>query len=251
MPTNEAERRRRHRIAELRRAIGADLRRHRLDAGLPLSRVARAAGLSVGHLCDIENGKTDGSLPALVSVTDALGVDLAIRSYPTTGPRIRDGLQARIVEALLRHAHARWRPLVEVPVYRPARGVIDLVLHDVESLVIVAAEIHSQIRRLEQQLAWAQLKAESFPSADFWRFVGPIPAVSRLLVLRNTRATRELAIRFEATLRTAYPAPAGVIHAALVERGASWPGSGILWVDLDGDRVRLLDRPPRNVNLGH
>jgi hypothetical protein len=63
--------------------------------------------------------------------------------------------------------------------------------------------------------------------------------VTRLLVLRTTRAMREIAVRFETTLRTAYPAPAGAIHAALVAQGA-WPGPGILWADVTGERSGSL-----------
>ena len=250
MPSDETERRRRLRVAQVRKAIGADLRRHRLDAGLPLRRVAAAAGISAGHLCDIENGKAEGSVPALVGICDALGADVALRAYPTSGPRLRDWIQALIGETLLREIHPRWRRLVEVGVHRPARGVIDLVLHDVESLVLIATEIHSQIHRLEQMLRWAQLKAESLPSADFWRFAEPVPTVSRLLVLRSTRATREIAVRFEQTLRAAYPASSHATHDALMSATAPWPGPGILWADVEGDRVRILDRPPRNVALG-
>ena len=149
----------------------------------------------------------------------------------------------------MRVAHPRWRRHTEVPVYRPARGRIDLVLHDPAPAVLVATEVHSQIHRLEQQLGWAQLKADSLESADLWRSLTTRPTVSRLLVLRTTRATREVVVQFEATLRTAYPAPAGAIHAALVA-DAPWPGPGILWADVTPERTRILDRPPRGVRLG-
>jgi hypothetical protein len=32
--------------------------------------------------------------------------------------------------------------------------------------------------------------------------------------------------------------------------GAPWPGDAIVWVRIDGDRVELLDGPPRGVTLG-
>jgi hypothetical protein len=201
------------------------------------------------HLNEIELAKVEPRLPVLVALSDVLGVDLSIRLFPTTGPQIRDHIQAPIAEELLRIAHRDWQRLTEVPVHRPARGIIDLVLHHLEQAIVVAGEIHSQLRRLEQQIGWAKLKAESLPSAEFWRFIDPPPSTSRLLVLRSTRATRELAIRFEETLRAAYPAPAGALHAALTG-DARWPGPGLLWADVDGDVVRILDRPPRNVRLG-
>ena len=176
------------------------------------------------HLNEIELGTADGSLPALVALADALGADLSVRLYPNTGPIVRDHIQARIVEELLRIAHPRWRRLTEVPVYKPARGRIDVVFHDPQPAEVVATEVHSQVRRLEQQLGWARMKAESLPSADFWRFADS-PTVGQLLVIRSTRATRELARRFEATLRAAYPAPAADALPRWPATGP-WPGNG-------------------------
>jgi transcriptional regulator with XRE-family HTH domain len=221
----------------------------RTDSGLSLRAAADAAGVSHTYLAQIEAGEREPSISALTAISEALGADLSLRLYPNTGPRIRDHIQARIVEELLRVAHPRWSRHTEVPVYRPARGRVDLVLHDPAPAILVATEVHSQIHRIEQQLGWAQLKADSLESADLWRATTTPPTVSRLLVLRSTRATRELAARFETTLRTAYPAPAGAIHAALVAE-AAWPGPGILWADVTGERTRILDRPPRGVRLG-
>ena len=184
-----------------------------------------------------------------MSLAGALGADLSLRLYPNTGPRIRDHIQARIVEELLRVAHPRWRRHTEVPVYRPARGRIDAVLYDRAAVLMVATEIHSQVHRLEQQLGWAQLKADSLESADLWRATATKPTVSRMLVLRSTRATRELAARFEATLRTAYPAATSALHSALVGK-TPWPGPGILWADVTAEQTRILDRPPRGVRVG-
>ncbi|HSK52974.1 MAG TPA: helix-turn-helix domain-containing protein [Clostridia bacterium] len=246
-PSREAIRRRLRRTELVREGLGRDLRRLRVDAGLTMALVADAAGISRSHLNEIELGRGEASTAVLVAVSDVLGADLTTRVYPTTGPAIRDRFQALIGEELLRIAHGSWRRLTEVPVHRPARGRIDVVLQRIA--LALACEIHSQVRRLEQQLGWATLKAESLPSADFWRTLQPEPEVSRLLILRSTHATREIAIRFEQTLRTAYPAPAGAVHAALVD-GAPWPGPGLLWADVEGDRARILDRPPRTVGLG-
>ena len=232
---------------DVRRRVGTQLRELRTDAGISQRRLAAAARVDHGFLSQIESGLREPSLSALAALAAVLGADLSVRLYPSTGPRIRDHIQARIGEELLRVAHPVWSRLTEVAVYRPARGRIDLVLHRPE--VVVANEIHSKLQRIEQQLGWATLKAESLPSADFWRFVDPQPAISRLLIIRSTRATRELAARFEATLATAYPAPAGAIHAAIVD-GAAWPGAGMLWADIDGDSVRIRDRHPKGLRVG-
>jgi transcriptional regulator with XRE-family HTH domain len=210
--------------------------------------LAEAAGVDYGFLSRVERGVREPSISTLAAIAEVLGADLSVRLYPNTGPIVRDHIQARIVEELLRIAHPRWRRMTEVPVYKPARGRIDVVLHDPQPAEVVAAEVHSQVRRLEQQQGWARMKAESLPSADFWRFTDS-PTVGLLLVIRSTRATRELARRFEATMRAAYPAPAAEVFAALTGTG-SWRGNGMLWAEVTRDAVRILDRPPRGVMPG-
>ena len=210
--------------------------------------MAEHAGIDFGYLAQVERGDREPSISVLAAIAEVLGADLSIRLYPNTGPIVRDHTQARMVEELLRIAHPRWRRMTEVPVYKPARGRIDVVLHDPQPAAVIATEVHSRMRRLEQQLGWAQLKAESMPSADFWRFADS-PTVGQLLVIRSTRATRELARRFEATLRAAYPALVADAFGALVGTDA-WPGNALIWADVTGDAVRVLDRPPRGITLG-
>jgi transcriptional regulator with XRE-family HTH domain len=233
----------------IRDQLGAQLRDLRTDAGISLRSLADAAGIDPGYLAQVEHGLREPSISVLAAVGEALGADLSVRFYPNTGPRVRDHIQAAIVEELLRIAHPRWRRFTEVPVYRPARGRVDAVMHDPEAAVVVATEVQSEVRRLEQQLGWANLKAESLPSADFWRHLDREPAVSQLLVLRSTRATRDLSKEFESTLRAAYPARAVDVYAAITGEG-DWPASGLLWADVTDQAVRIRDRPPRGVTLG-
>jgi len=108
--------------------------------------------------------------------------------------------------------------------------------------------VHSQ-NRVEQQLGRANLKMDSLPSANLWRLADAGQIVSRLLVLRSTRATRELVSRFEHAFRSTYPASAASVPAALVSQ-APWPGLGVLWAVVSGDAVRILDHPPRGIGLG-
>ncbi|HET9436341.1 MAG TPA: hypothetical protein VFO50_05745 [Candidatus Limnocylindrales bacterium] len=188
----------------------------------------------------------------LVALGDALGADLAIRLYPTTGPRVHDDLQAAMLQATLPVTHPRWKRLVEVGVTRPARGSIDLVLADPLEGVVVAMEFHSDLRRLEQQVRWAADKAASLPSSAAWPLIGgadPVPRISCCLVLRSTARTRELARRFEDLLRAAYPASAGEVVAAITG-DAPWPGNGIAWCRVERGVAELLPGRPRGVNLG-
>lgn len=222
----------------------------RLDAGLSQRRLAELAGIDHGFLSLIERGLREPSLAVLVAIGTALGGTVNVRLYPGTGPRLRDPIQARITEALVRILDRRWTRMAEVPVHRPVRGVIDLVAHDQTAGIVVATEVQSELRRLEQQLRWSQEKAESLPSAEFWRFTGDTPKIDRLLVLRSTRKNRELAKRFSETLAIAYPADSQDAYRALTTSDAIWPGSAILWADLEGDTARILDRPPRAVSAG-
>jgi hypothetical protein len=191
-------------------------------------------------------------MAALSAIADALGADLSVRLHPTTGPRIGDHIQTRMVEALLEIVHSSWHRLVEVAVRRPARGSIDVVLARAPGPV-VAAELHSELRRLEQQLRWATDKASSLPSADAWTFLAEgrfSVEISQLLVLRSTRATRDLARAFPMTLTAAYPARTEDAVAALVHPDRPWPGAALIWAEVTHGRGRILPTPPRGVTLG-
>ena len=145
-----------------------------------------------------------------------------------------------MTECLVRSAHERWRVELEVSVFAPTRGVIDVVLRD-EAGTLVACEVQSEIRRLEQVIRWARIKAEALvPSGP-----GGEPA-SSMLLLRVSPATRSVVARYAAILRAAYPAGHRDAVAALVS-GSAWPGSAIVWMDVQGGAARLRDRVPRGV----
>lgn len=238
-------------LRRLYRQMGEDIRRMRLDAGLPLARVAAATGHDTSFLARIESGDAHPSLAVLISIGVALGADLSLRYFAGAGPRIHDRFQAPMVEALLRELDPRWRPEVEVPIVRPARGVIDLVLADTTSPTTIATEVQSDLRRLEQQIRWGHEKAGGL-EMQLAAAVGDGPPrhVSQLLVLRSTASTRALAREFEATLTAAYPARCVDIVAALTTPDAPWPGTGIVWINLHGTKATLMRRPPLGVSLG-
>jgi hypothetical protein len=67
-------------------------------------------------------------------------------------------------------------------VHRPVRGVIDLVLEDRDGPDTVAPELQSELRRVEQQVRWANQKADALAG-----LLGQQSRrVTRLLVLRNS-----------------------------------------------------------------
>lgn len=88
--------------------------------------------------------------------------------------------------------------------------------------------------------ARAGRKAASLPSWEGWDRLGEPPAISRLLVVRRTRATRSVAGEFAAQLRLAYPAHPDDAMAALTGRTVRWPGPALIWAEVGASRARLL-----------
>lgn len=239
------------RAGELSRSIGSEIARLRIDAGLSRTRLARESGIDPGYLLRIERGDHEPSLSTLIAIGDTLGADLVVRFYPNTGPRIRDRHQSAIAEAVLAILHSRWRATPEVGVSRPVRGWIDLAVHDPAESVVIATEIESLLLRLEQLVRWHEAKASALPSSTLWTFAGAesTPVVSRLLVIRSTRANREIARDYESLLRAAYPATCADARESLTGIRA-WPGPSILWADTRASGTRIMDGPPRGVLLG-
>jgi transcriptional regulator with XRE-family HTH domain len=222
-----------------RRSLAADLARLRADAGLTQTALGAVAGMDRSVISRIESGLLEPTLETYHRLAAALGADLSTRLYPNTGPAIRDRHQAPMLEALLTVLHPRWNPFTEVAVRRPSRGWIDAALHDPREGVLVAGELQSELRRLEQLVRWSAEKAASLPSWDGWVHLGPEPRVSRLLVVRRTRATRAVVAEFERQLRVAYPAHPDDALAALTGT-APWPGSAMIWATIDRGAARLV-----------
>lgn len=231
----------------IRRALGDELRRLRQDSGLSLSELARAALVSKAHLSDIENARREASLTILCRTSSVLGASLGVRLFAGTGPLMRDHIQVAMISALLRELHPRWQATPEVAVHQPVRGVIDLVMDsahatDRASSPLVACEAQSELRRLEQQLRWAKAKAEALGEARQ-------RSVSRLLLLRLTRATRQLAAEHAELLSISWPARCADVYSALTQ-GTDWPGDGLLWCRVEASAATILRHPPRGIRVG-
>jgi transcriptional regulator with XRE-family HTH domain len=84
----------------LRWVIGQCLRRTRLDQGKTLREVAEAAGVSIGHLSEVERGRKEPSSEVLAAICNALGLDLVdllraaqweLAKWQLPRPRLRCG----------------------------------------------------------------------------------------------------------------------------------------------------------------
>lgn len=253
MGSTNLERRIVDRQRDARRALGAELRKARLDANLSIRSVSAAAGLHHSHLPRIEIGKRSPSQDALVALATVMGRDVSIRLFESTTPQVRDRIQVRMVEALLAALHGRWTPRLEVAVHRPMRGVIDVVLQDETTAELVAGEAHSVLHTVEGQLRWAGGKAEALPSALGWPWMAArepdtgTPAIGRLLLLRSCAAMHDLVNSLPATFAAAYPGDTEEAVAALTGSTTRWPGAAVVWVAIDGKNTHLLRGVPRQV----
>lgn len=245
MGTRQLERQAVAATRHVHRTIGTEIGRLRADGGISQRRLAVAAGVDQSFLARIESGGARPTIETLSRLAAALGADLNVRLYPNTGPPIRDRHQARMIEALLRVLHPRWHSTLEVAVRSPARGIIDLVLHDPVAGIALAVEAQSELRRVEQQLRWSGEKAASLPSSALWSTIRTRePRIGRVLLLRSTRTMRTLVADLEKTFRVAYPADHAAARRALTTPDEPWPGSGIVWVSVDGREAAVLERRP-------
>lgn len=221
-----------------------DLERLMADSGIGVTALARAAGLTHGYLSAILARRVTPTLGTCAKLAVPLGADLAARLYPNTGPTIRDRHQARIFEGLLGILGGGWRTFGEATVWKPVRGAIDALLHNRREAVVVAAEIESEMRRIEQTIRWSKEKAEALPSWSGWPALlgdgGEAPRISQLLIVRRTRTNERTAREFQRQLALAYPAhPADALAAIRGER--AWPGSALVWARIEQARVRFLE----------
>lgn len=235
---------------DIRGRLGSELRTAREDAGISLSRLAGRCGMSKGQLHRIEAGTSQPAWEVPARLRAALGRRVSLALYPDGEPLVRDHISAAMNEALLRVRHDRWRPRLEVAVYRPVRGSIDLVLEDPADVHVVACEARSDLRRIEQELRWFRAKADALPAAREVETDGRPPRrVDRLLLLRSTQRTRTIVSRYRELIGSAYPAVAQRAYSSLVGN-VPWPGDGIVWCRFETGHATILDRPPRGIMVG-
>jgi hypothetical protein len=121
--------------------------------------------------------------------------------------------------------------------------MIDLVLGDRDSNLLVAVEIQSQLPRLEAQLRWANEKAEALSNRHDLAPMGAHrpPAISRLLVLLSTPTMRAVASTYRHILFAAYPAPTKALLGSLLG-SEPWPGPGVVWMIVREGRAHVIER---------
>ena len=220
----------------------------REDAGLSARAVARAANISPSTLLELEAGTFDPSVEVVARVGSVLGCRVGIRLNPGAGPVIKDHFQTAMVRGLLPFVGQAWRRHLEVPVFRPVRGYVDLAIEEDLHPLAVAIEAHSLIERVEQTLRWIHAKSDAL-EARLTEQGRPRP-VSRALLLRSAPSTRQAVRLAEDLFATAFPARMADAVSALKDPARGWPGAAVIWMSVSGGEARLLSYPPPGIRLG-
>jgi transcriptional regulator with XRE-family HTH domain len=229
----------RRRTDEWHRRLAAEIGRLRDDTGLSQRALSEAAGVDSGYMSRIEQGRVRPTVETYLRIATSLGADFSAHLYPNTGPTIRDRHQAPILEALIEFLHPRWQPFPQVAVRRPSRGWVDVVLHDARADLLVATEIVSEVRRIEQLIRWSKEKADSLPSWNQWPRFEATTGISQLVIVRRTRTNLTVAREFDGQLRLGWPVhPADALES--LTGTAPWPGPTLFWAETGGPGVRFL-----------
>lgn len=114
---------------EVDQQIGAGLRRLRRERSLSLVDLAARTNLSIGFLSQIERGKSSPTLRALVSMADALGIDLG-DLFPPAG--LGGDQTATIIRGSARSELQLWRSGIRKQLLTPHTEGSKLGLYIVE-----------------------------------------------------------------------------------------------------------------------
>ena len=136
-------------------AVGADIRRHRIGAGLSLRAVAAAAGVDHVQLWKLEHGRRSGlDIEAIVAIGAVVGLDIRLRAYPAGDP-IRDAGQQRLLERLRARLHPslRWFTEVPIPIEGDLRAWDAMIRGDGWWIVVEAETVLDDLQALDRKLA--------------------------------------------------------------------------------------------------
>jgi hypothetical protein len=119
-------------------------------------------------------------LAVLVAATDAVGLDLVLRTYPGRGPGLRDTGQLTIARRIAAMAHPSWRVALEEPAGDHGEA-IDQVFWGADT--IVAVEIERMLLDFQAQYRRASIKRD-------WLAARHTRPVRLVLAVEDTRRNR-------------------------------------------------------------
>jgi hypothetical protein len=188
-------------------------------AGVSLTTAAARARVARSTWVRVEAGSPSIALGTLVSVVDAVGLDLVVRTYPSGGPRLRDHRQLEIAGDLARAAARAWR--VELEALAGEHGqAIDVVLWGADE--ILAIEVERRMVDFQAQFRAASLKREWLAA----RHARPVRVV---LAVEDTHRNRLAIAPHVFGIERAMSAGSRAVMGA-IRSGARLGSDGLLWV---------------------
>lgn len=205
--------------AQMRR-IADELRVARARLALSRADVARRAGLSRSTIVRIEDANSGVSVANVAAALSAVGLDLVLKAYLSSGPAVRDARHALLIDHLRRiaaiHRHAR----IEVAAGDHGEAA-DLVLYgDREALHL---EVERRVVDIQAQLRSATRKREVLAEAN------PDRLVRLVLVVEDTKRNRAAMQLHLPLLISQLPRTSREILKAL-RTGAPLGADGLLWL---------------------
>lgn len=194
-------------------AVARELRAARQDRGLTQETIAAELRVDRSYISLIERGLVDNLSIVLASeLLAAVGLDLAVRTYPSAGP-LRDAAQRALIARLRTRVHPdlEWATEVPLPVAGDLRAW-DVVISGRGWRCGIEAETRPRdLQALERRIALKQRDGEV-------EFV--------VLLLAGTRHNRALLREHGVDLRARFPVP-GARAVELLGAGRSPGGNAI------------------------
>lgn len=198
--------------------IGDEVKSARVGLGFTHQQVAHRAGVSWATEVAIELGQPGARLDTICAVTDAVGLDLVLRTYPGRPPMLRDSGQLEHARLLVAQAHPSWRPVIELNI-GPHGQAVDLAFFGATE--ILDYEIERMASDFQGQFRRDDAKRHLLAS----RHQRPVRLV---MVVEDTARNRLAVAEHTELLRTALPAGSREILTSL-RSGVPLGRDGLLW----------------------
>jgi transcriptional regulator with XRE-family HTH domain len=199
--------------------IGTEVKLARVTHAMSRQRVATLAGVSWSTELRVELGDPHIGLETMCAVAEAVGLDVVLRAYPGSPPRLRDSGQLDVAERLVSSANAVWQAQLEL-VIGPHGESIDVALFGPDE--IIALEIERMAADFQNQYRRAESKRKALAE----QHARPVRLV---LAIEDTRRNRTAVAPHLPFIRTVLPAASREVLAAI--RGGRRLGrDGLVWI---------------------
>lgn len=199
--------------------VGDEVRGARIAQGMTVQQVSVLSGVSWSTIRRVERGEPSVAVGNVCAVSEAVGLDLVLRTFPGRPPSLRDTGQLHQAEWLCRRAHASLHSTLELLIGQHGEA-IDTVFFGPEE--IIATEIERMAADFQAQYRRANAKRDALAALH----QRPVRLVMAIEDTRRNRLALEPHLAF---IRESLPAGSREVLTAL---GSGQPlgRDGLIWV---------------------